>query len=232
MNLRTNFKFLAMLTLGASALVFALATYPANSASNFNITLEFDETGDAIDPCDDDLPACGHDDDLAAIMAEAAARWEDIIEDSHTLHIRYRWVADSLPSADVTMTDANGRPTEAVIRVPANRNYFYDPTPSDDEEFDMRYRLYRTTHPAEKTEAFQGTPLEIFEVGYNGLEIDDDIGADLLTRHAPRDGSQPGPFAGHTHCSPGGRMWRRRHLLRSAGLPYGWCPLRFEGLRI
>jgi hypothetical protein len=157
-----------------------LTITPAGGVSSFNITLEFDQTGDAVDPCAGMFPTCGHDDDLAAAMLAAAQHWKDIIEDDHTIHIRFRWVDESLPSADVTETDANGRPTEALIRIPAGRSYFYDPTPGVDEEFDMRVRLFRTTHPQEKTEAFQGMPLEIFEAGYNGLQIQN-VGADLFT---------------------------------------------------
>jgi hypothetical protein len=148
--------------------------------SSFNIVLQFDQTGDAIDPCAESFPTCGHDDDLASIMLAAAQHWEDIIEDDHEILIRFRWVDAPDPSASIMETDANGRPTEALIRIPANRSYFYDPTPSDDLEFDMQARLFRTVHPDEKLEAFQGTPLEIFEVAYIGKELDDDLPADLL----------------------------------------------------
>src|SRR5262245_18658368 len=110
---------------------------PAQGASNFDIVLQFDQTGDAVDPCELEFPTCGHDADLATAMLAAAQHWESIFEDDHTLLIRYRWVDDSDPSTSVVDTDADGRATEAIIRFPANRSYFYDPTPGVDEEFDM-----------------------------------------------------------------------------------------------
>jgi hypothetical protein len=154
---------------------------PVRGVSSFNIVLQFDQTGDAIDPCVEPFPTCGEDADLAATMIAAAQHWEDIIEDDHEILISFRWVDESDPSASIIETDAAGRPTEALIRIPANRSYFYDSTPHDDDEFDMQARLYRTVHPDEKVEAFQGAPLEIFEVAYIGKELDDDQSADILS---------------------------------------------------
>jgi hypothetical protein len=170
------------ITLGALLVLIGddPAVEPVEAATSFDIVVEFDPTDDAIDPCEGEgLPTCGHDADLAAIMAAAATYWEDVIEDDHTMTVRYRWIADSDPSADVVTLDAAGRTTEGIIRIPAGRSYFYDPTPLDDDEFDMQVRLYRTVHPDEKTEAFDGAPIEVLEAGYIGLE-NQDQGADLF----------------------------------------------------
>lgn len=171
----TIWKPFSLIALAAACSVaFVMATGSASSAGEFDIVLEYDETGDGIDPCDgvEPQPACGHTAELAAIMQAAADRWEAIVEDSHTLTIRYRWTDDTLPSSQTVATDVNGQPTESIVRIPASFNWYYDPTPGDDTEFDMTPRLYRTTHPDEKIEAFQGSPIEVFEVGYNGLQIE------------------------------------------------------------
>jgi len=167
----------------------------ARSATQFNIVLLYDETGDAVDPCDLDpsLHTCGHTGDLALILEAAAQHWENIFEDSHEILIRYRWVDDSLPSATIVEVDANGRPIEALLKFPADPfpdepgfTYFYDPTPFEDEEFFMQPRLYRTVHEQEQEEAFlfnalSQQPPEVFEVSYNGLELSGQ-GNDLLTQ--------------------------------------------------
>ena len=183
----------SMLLVGFVLLLLAAAiSWPpdgARSATQFNIVLQYDETDDAIDPCDPepDLATCGHTGDLALILEAAAQHWESIFEDNHEVLMRYRWVEDSDPSADVVDTDASGRPLEVILRFPASFNYFYDPTPFEDEEFFMQPRLYRTTHPAEQAEAFlfnalSEQPHEIFEVSYNGLELDFDQPNDLLSQ--------------------------------------------------
>ena len=129
-----------MLLVGFVLLLLAAAiSWPpdgARSATQFNIVLQYDETDDAIDPCDPepDLATCGHTGDLALILEAAAQHWESIFEDNHEVLMRYRWVEDSDPSADVVDTDASGRPLEVILRFPASFNYFYDPTPFEDEE--------------------------------------------------------------------------------------------------
>lgn len=182
----------SMLLAGFVLLLLAAAiSWPpdgAKSATQFNIVLQYDETGDAVDPCDPEppQPTCGHTEDLAIILEAAAQHWESIFEDNHEVLMRYRWVDASDPSASVAETDANGRPIDVLLRFPASFTYFYDPTPFEDEEFFMQPRLYRTVHPAEQAEAFlfnalSDQPPEVFEASYNGLELDFDQPRDLLS---------------------------------------------------
>lgn len=203
----------SMLLVGFVLLLLAVATsWPPNtvrSATQFNIVLEYDETGDAIDPCDAEppLPTCGHTGHLAFILEAAAQHWESIIEDNHEVLMRYRWVPDSDPSAAVVETDADGRPTEILLRFPASFNYFYDPTPQDDEEFFMQPRLYRTTHPQEQAEAFlfnalSQQPPEVFEVSYNGLELEFSQNRDLLTEALHEMGHGLGLAGGIINARP------------------------------
>jgi hypothetical protein len=118
--------------------------------------------------------------DLAAIMGAVAKHWEHIIRDDHSILIRYAWLDPALgaPDALIVQRDASGRPTESRIRISVNLSFFYDQNPLTDEGFDMRPRLYRTTHPAEQVEAFRealGEPLEVLEVGYHGFGSGNDL---------------------------------------------------------
>lgn len=164
-------------------LMLSLLPAASKPVDAISIKVVYDDTvPNAVDPCaDESYPACvdgePRTDEMLFLVQVAAAYWASIFQDSHLYDIRVAWVIDSMPSAQTTNIDAQGRPTSAIVRVPANMSFWYDPTPFDDEEFDMKPRLYRDTHPAEQAEAFKGAPPEIFEVGYNGTGP----GGDLLT---------------------------------------------------
>ncbi|RIK36342.1 MAG: hypothetical protein DCC58_19365, partial [Chloroflexi bacterium] len=156
-------------------LVFSLLPLmPAQRAEAIDLSVVYDPTvPGAVDPCSDpSYPACPggvpRTDEMLFLVQVAAAYWATIFQDSHLFDIRVAWKVGGLPSAQTTNIDANGRPTAAIVRVPADMAFWYDPTPFDDDEYDMTPRLYRDTHPAEQIEAFNGAPPEILEVGYNG----------------------------------------------------------------
>jgi hypothetical protein len=178
-------RFLSRTALIVFGLILAVTlqggTPASRGAHGLTINLVFESgVGDSVDPCALGLPGCGHDADLTAHMEAAANIWSRIFRDHHTVTIRYRWVESNFPTAEIISFNAQGKPTDTRLRIPANFNWFYDPTPELDEEFDMRVRLFRTTHPAEKAEAFLGTAPEVFEVGFNGRELSS-LNVDLLT---------------------------------------------------
>jgi hypothetical protein len=201
---RIQLLIFSFLALGLIITVLALQTKPAQA---LNINLIYDPNGeDAVDPCESELiiddqglikevpkyAACrgpdntffDHTPELMQIMEAAADQWRDIIEDNHTVEIRYWWLAPEkgAPDALVLERDGSGRPTNSRMRISSNLTYFYDPTPDTDEEFDMRPKLYRTTHPVEQAEAFAcDTPPEIFEVAFNGREPNDTDTLDLVS---------------------------------------------------
>jgi hypothetical protein len=173
------------------ALVVVLAA--PGRADAIQIQLVYDPGSDGVDPCQTYVitpegeiglvEAChaliDRTPDLTLHLGVAAVYWQNVFKDDHDLTIRYRWVLESLPSANVIATDAQGRPIEGIVRVPANFKYYYDPNPLDDDEFPMSPKLYRTLHPDEQAEAISGTPPEVFEVAYVGTNKD--LHADLLT---------------------------------------------------
>ncbi len=187
-------------------LTLMLAAVPMEPARAIQIHLIYDPGGaDAVDPCATELvienglikevpkyAACtgpdgtlvDHTPELAQIMQAAADQWGDIIEDDHEVEIRYWWLSPEKgsPDSNILERDASGRPTESRIRVSADLSYRFDATPAADEEFDLRPKLFRTTHPDEQSEAFAcGAPPEVLEVAFNGREPVDTDTLDLLT---------------------------------------------------
>lgn len=200
---------------GALIIAFAFASLTAGGidappASAVSVTVEYDPGGPgAVDPCAPNpvmLVCAGGVDQTpqaVAIVQAAADQWADMIEDPHDMTILVSWLDPAIstkPDASVVETDDEGRVSVGRVRlIPDEFTYFYDPTPTLDEEFlgrrtdssarldsgTMRPKLYRTLHPDERSEAFLDLGSEILEVGYNGLEREPpgapEIGTDLLT---------------------------------------------------
>jgi hypothetical protein len=182
--------------LALSALVAVIGLAEPRAGEAILIQLVYDPGADGIDPCStfvihqtpegpvlDHVQACtgGVDrtPDLTLHIGLAAAHWERIFKDDHVLTISTDGCSTtSLPGA-VTSIDGQGRPLEGIVRIPGDFTWYYDPNPLDDDEFSMSPKLYRTLHPDERTEAISGTPPEVFEVGYNGTNMD--LPPDLLT---------------------------------------------------
>lgn len=155
----------------ASATMTALlaVALPSATARAIDIELIFDADQSAI------FMLNGQDRtlDLIPIMEAAAAHWEDILKDNHSITITYYWNPDPNedPHACITAVDNFGRPTAATIVIRVDIPWYLDPDPDLDDEYDMQPKLYRDTHPAEQVTAFGGSVPEVFEVGYNGLRL-------------------------------------------------------------
>jgi len=117
---------------------------------------------------------------LAPIMEQAAAFWSDIIEDTGTLDIEYYY--DDLSDPNVTLglhnnlDTSGGKPTRARIRFDTElngveRDWWFDPTPAENSEFNLTQSLYRDLSPAQQTAWFNGSPPEVLEVGYRGSAV-------------------------------------------------------------
>ncbi|WP_425408079.1 hypothetical protein [Hyphococcus sp.] len=169
-------------------------TGPANSVDFIVVYDQTDPQG--IDPCTANMgfQVCPNGqpqtDQMVDIIEAAANHWADIIEDDHTIIILASWynpAFGSKPEASIEATDAQGRTTLARVRIGPTLKYFYDPTPNDDTEFNMRPALYRTLHPNERQDAFSVAPVmslwDGVEVSDVGVFVDNDEGydADLYT---------------------------------------------------
>ncbi len=165
---------------------FVLAT---NSAFGLNIILEsFSNSthpaivgGTANDsgvPLAEEPPGFDSDSsDLLAILQEIESRYQDAFKDSQTIRITYLWDTNTPFSGQArpgwVVEDNNGDITHAVVRFNPNRNWYVDPTPANDSEFNMDQVLYRygdnTLTGTERLANFSGTVPDVFEAGYNGL---------------------------------------------------------------
>lgn len=202
-----------VLSVLAAQLAAVIGLEEPASAATINVVYDPTVPG-TVDPCSQfvideagqirHLKACagGIDRTPAAhqIMDAAAVWFEDIFEDDHEVTIYWGWLPpeEKLPDAKVRERDNAGRPTEGQVRIPSEPidDYFYDPTPQADEEFDMRPRLYRTTHPEEQARAFDGSPPEVLEVSYVGRSTVNDLLTDVLHEMGHALGLSGGPTVG------------------------------------
>ena len=138
----------------------------------FVLNYDYVHSATYIDPCGVDRTLS-----LILIMESAAARWEQIIQDEHTLTINYRWedIDDSKGwlGYHLLSSSSGGRETEAKVVFDTRHNgqarpWWLDPTPADDSEFSMYQALYRDLSVADQTAYFDGSPPGVFEAGYRG----------------------------------------------------------------
>jgi hypothetical protein len=157
--------------MAAFLLVSLGVTTPARSIT---INLTFD-SGASDSPTFDSTGAL-----LTPIMQAAANFWEDIIEDTGTLAIEYYY--DNLSDPNNTLAVHNnlatsgGKPTSARVRVDTQLNgverlWFFDPTPTNNSEYDLQQTLYRDLTGTQQTNWFNGSPPDLLEVGYRGNTV-------------------------------------------------------------
>ena len=150
--------------------VFIAGLAIAAPVTALTINLTFDAVSDS--PTFDPTGAL-----LQPIMQASADYWEDIIHDAGTLDIRYYY--DDLSDTNSTLADhineatSGGKPTEARIRVDtqrngSERNWYFDPTPTNHSEYDLQQTLYRDLDAGDQTDWFNGSPPDLLEVGYRG----------------------------------------------------------------
>ncbi|WP_425397013.1 hypothetical protein [Aeoliella sp.] len=162
-------------SLPALAAIFGL-TIGCSGAMALNITVNYVPM--ATNP--NDPTGAGA---IAAVEA-AASHWEDLIEDAHnmTLNVSY-YVNDGMGNgvcgngvatacAPVTATSQfNGfdRTATGNLFLFANRNWYIDPTPAQNSEFNLSQTIYSDLSMSDQTAGFDGTNLiPQLEIGYRG----------------------------------------------------------------
>jgi len=167
----TGYKMRRAVGAAVAAMCLAWAATPAGALT---INLTFD-SGASDSPAFDPTGA-----NLQPIIQQAADFWEDIIEDSWTLNINYYY--DDLSDPNGTLADhlnqgtSGGKPTDARIRIDTqrygvDRDWWFDPTPSNHSEFDLEQTLYRDLTATQQADWFGGSPPEVLEVGYRGSAV-------------------------------------------------------------
>ncbi|MDP6544289.1 MAG: PEP-CTERM sorting domain-containing protein [Phycisphaerae bacterium] len=148
----------------------------APRADALNIVLTFD-SGSSDSVTFDNATA----DNLRAIMNAAASVWEDIIEDSGTLNIEYYY--DNLSDANGTLGSHNnlavsgsGKPTSARIRFDTTiggveQDWWFDPSPTNNSEFNIQQTLFRDLSGANQSSWFSGSTPDLLEVGFRGSAV-------------------------------------------------------------
>ena len=154
-----------------------LLGFPAVSQA-LNIVMVFDSansTNPSYDPTGSRLQN---------IMAEVENTWEDIIKDSGTVTIDYRWSSNTggLANATSTKDATTGKPIAGDIDVDIftgdadepttdELDWFIDDTPETDEHWDLSQTLYRDLSSTEQAVRYNpnDTPPDLLEVSYRGL---------------------------------------------------------------
>ena len=82
---------------------------------------------------------------LAALVAACDSTWQDIIEDSGTVNITYRYASIGGLANGTATAVSGGKPTAGHINVDndASRLWYFDPTPTDNSEYEFTPRLFR-----------------------------------------------------------------------------------------
>ncbi len=107
--------------------------------------------------------------ELKRIVRAAADHYEDIIEDPHTLTIKFWWnngggaAAVAAPESPRTDPLVVGR-----MRFDGNRLWYLDPDPNDDSEFDMGQKLFSDLSATNKSDWFNGAAPSQFETAFVG----------------------------------------------------------------
>ena len=119
---------------------------------------------------------------LQAIVQEAADRWADIIEDAHTMKLNVSYFVNGASGngpcgpnvrtacAPIVSANRDGtRTVEGDLLFFADRDWYLDPTPGNDSEFDLTQTLYQDLSPAQQLAGYSGETLEpLLEVGFRG----------------------------------------------------------------
>lgn len=125
---------------------------------------------------------------LTAMVEQAAAEWAGIVEDDHDMTIRYYYADISSQTANALPTAVSPdfrKTTEGLLRVYPDRDWFFDPTPHSDSEFQMRATVLDDLSTQDQAAGFRtgSGGLPQLEVGYRGDSSDPDAAnsVDLLS---------------------------------------------------
>ncbi len=160
---------------GVFACVLPLACGQPTHA--LNIILNYNPgAADAVNPSFDPFGNL-----LTPLFQYAETFYQDVFEDNHTLTINYWYndLPDNLLGRHSPVSQSGGRVTESNIRIDTQtaggtlRNYFFDPTPADNNEFTMGQTLWRDLSATNRADWFNFGAFvpDTFEVGFGGPAI-------------------------------------------------------------
>ena len=119
-----------------------------------------------------DSAAPGFDPDasqLQAVFDEASAYWEDIIEDTATVRITFRYKDINALASGGALLVSNGKPFSGSISIDSTpRSWYFDADPSGHSEFALEQRTYQDYSSNQQSAWFNGAPPELLEVSFAG----------------------------------------------------------------
>ncbi len=149
-----------------------------------DITLQFDDVNSERPSIDPNASA------LTELMQFSKSFYEDVFEDEHALTITYAYA--SLPGSPIGLYLPSGpgpdlRDSGGTLLIDSAVDWFLDPTPENNSEFDMEQTFWRDLTTTQRVSWYNdyasSTIPETFEAGYTGVAIDSDAMGkfDLLT---------------------------------------------------
>jgi hypothetical protein len=144
---------------------------------------------------------------LMAVMQDAADLWSDIILDDWTINVELRYqvpIINGMPNNNFSgqmqpfqghpgnvnndPAEQNNRAVWTFIRMNPNRNWWVDPSPQDNSEFNIAQTLFRDLMMNQQNGWYNGNVPNLVEVGFQGaanagaqILIDDANARDFLT---------------------------------------------------
>ncbi len=108
---------------------------------------------------------------LAAIVAACKTVWQDIIEDVGTVNITYSYASIAGLANGTATATSGGKPTAGHINVDSDnvRTWYFDPTPTNNSEYDFTQRLYQDLTGTQQANWFNNTPPLLIESSYRGV---------------------------------------------------------------
>jgi autotransporter-associated beta strand protein len=147
----------------------------APSASAINFTINYD-AGKSASPNFDSNGA-----GLSRLVDFAAVFYEDVFENAQSITINY-WYEElsGNPLGRTTWSpDTTGSPPiVADLRIDPSHDWFIDPTPADNSEFDMGQILWQDLSTNKRADYFSTQSPDVpdtFEVGYSGVFYNEDL---------------------------------------------------------
>jgi hypothetical protein len=165
-------------TLAPRALFFVVSMAVIPQTANAFLTINLNYTGSAASEPSYDPGGTN----LMAMMNAAAEQWgraTGTIQDNHVINIDISWADLSDASGTLGLhTNLDGgpvpKPTTAQIQMDTQFNgvdrlWFFDPTPTDNSEFNVAQSLYGNLSLANQNAWYNGSPPAVLEEGFAGL---------------------------------------------------------------
>ncbi len=111
---------------------------------------------------------------LMTVVQAAADQWEDMILDPWTVTIDISWqdpadmFSGTALAEGISTSSVAGKPVTGYVRFNNTKDFYFDATPYEDEEYNMQQTLYRDIDPLLQAPWYGGDVPQVLEAGYRG----------------------------------------------------------------